>query len=150
MRSNGGRTKPELALAGALWRRGLRFLTPQGYVARYGSGLPGRPDLVFPGPRVFVFFQGCWWHGCPVCRRVKPDTRPEWWVKIERNVTHDKRVRAELASAGWRAIDVWEHETASRKRLEATADRLAEELREASERARRDKRARKATAAALP
>ncbi|WP_197050782.1 very short patch repair endonuclease [Deinococcus sp. YIM 77859] len=128
MRSNGGRTKPERALAAALWRLGLRYLTHEGYARRYGTSLPGRPDLIFPGRRVVVFLHGCWWHGCPTCRRVKPDTRPDWVVKIARNVERDAEVEEALRASGWRVLTVWEHDVRSGKRLQTTAERVAREV----------------------
>src|SRR5581483_7137703 len=56
----GKNTKPELALRRALHSLGLRYRV-------HASGLPGRPDIVFPRYHAVVQIQGCFWHrheGC--------------------------------------------------------------------------------------
>ena len=41
-----------------------RLLHGMGYRYRtHVPGMPGKPDLVFPGPRKVVFVHGCFWHG---------------------------------------------------------------------------------------
>lgn len=52
MQANRGRTQVERLFASALWRRGLRYVTDDGYKSRYGQRLPGSPDVVFPPKRV--------------------------------------------------------------------------------------------------
>jgi DNA mismatch endonuclease (patch repair protein) len=131
MAHNRGRTKPELAFASALWRRGLRYLTARGYRAVSGSRLPGEPDLIFPRKRVVVFVDGCFWHGCLACGGF-PTGREFWDAKIQRTQERDRRYAAELEAAGWRVVRVWEHDVRTRSRREATADALAEELRGAT------------------
>ncbi len=63
MSHNRGRTGPERALASELWRRGLRYLTYEGYKSISGKRLVGKPDLVFSRERIVVFVDGCFWHG---------------------------------------------------------------------------------------
>ena len=46
----------EIAVRRAVHARGLRF-------RKHAKGLPGTPDLVFPGPKVAVFVDGDFWHG---------------------------------------------------------------------------------------
>lgn len=107
-------TKPELALRRELHRRGRRFFVDRAVV-------PGRQraDLVFPGPRLAVFVDGCFWHACPEHPRT-PRTNVEWWTaKLQRNVARDRQTDADLAEAGWAVVRVWEHETA-----ELAADRV--------------------------
>ena len=102
-RIRGKNTRPEILLRKALWRSGLRyrlhFRTPV-----------GRPDIVFSGPKVAVFVDGCQWHGCPQ-HYVRPRTRTHFWAsKLEGNVERDRRQTAELRHLGWRIIRVWEHD----------------------------------------
>lgn len=102
-RIRGRNTTPERKLRSAVWRRGLRhrlqFKTPA-----------GRPDLVYPGPRVAVFVDGCFWHGCPL-HYVRPRTREEFWsAKLAENVDRDRRDILELETAGWRVLRFLEHE----------------------------------------
>jgi DNA mismatch endonuclease (patch repair protein) len=85
MAHNRGRTRPERALASALWKKGLRYLTDERYQARYGHRLSGHPDLVFVGCRVVVFVDGCFWHGCSVCSNPPDQISYFWRRKIETN-----------------------------------------------------------------
>ena len=95
-------TKPEVQFRKALWRVGLRY--------RVRSKLTGKPDVVFPGPKVAVFVDGCFWHRCQV-HYVAPRTNAEFWEdKISTNVARDRAVDAELETAGWTVIRIWEHE----------------------------------------
>jgi len=73
--------------------------------------LVGSPDIVFPGPKVAVFVDGCFWHGCPEHYRT-PAENTEFWVrKLQVNRERDERVDEELRTAGWAIERVWEHET---------------------------------------
>lgn len=94
----------------ALHARGVRYRL-------HASELPGRPDVVIRRYRLALFVDGDFWHGNPErwLQRGLPDmasmfpTRAEWWVaKIQRNVERDKRITAELESAGWNVIRIWE------------------------------------------
>lgn len=100
-------TQPERALRSAVHRRGLRF-----FVARRPvSGIRRTADLVFPGPRVAVFLDGCFWHGCPD-HYVPPSTNPDYWrTKIAGNISRDRDTDNRLVAAGWTVIRFWEHET---------------------------------------
>ena len=133
MAHNRGRTGPERALASALWRKGLRYLTDGGYRKLVGQSLPGHPDLIFAGQRrVIVFVDGCFWHGCAECARV-PNDMSEWWKqKIRTNQERDVRVSRELAQRGWRVIRVPEHSVRRRERLVETVGQLEAMLSSAS------------------
>jgi len=128
MAHNRGRTRPERALASALWRRGLRYLTDHGYRARYGRSLPGHPDLIFTAKRALIFVDGCFWHGCPLCRKLPVDAPAFWRDKIARNMARDRAVTARLSAEGWRVARVWEHELRTRAGVEGTAASLVKWL----------------------
>ncbi len=101
-RIKGKDTKPELLIRRGLHGRGLRFRL-------HGSGLPGRPDLVFPRHRAVLFVHGCFWHGheCPLFRW--PTTRADFWgSKIRRNRERDLKTLSALNTGGWRALIIWE------------------------------------------
>jgi len=101
-RIKGKNTGPELALRKSLWKRGLRY--------RLHYQVPGRPDVAFPGKRVAVFVDGCFWHGCPA-HGVSPKSNAEFWkLKIRGNIERDQRVTSELENKGWRVLRFWEHE----------------------------------------
>jgi DNA mismatch endonuclease (patch repair protein) len=101
-RIRGRDTKPEMLIRRGLHARGFRFRL-------HVRGLPGRPDLVFPGRRAVILIHGCFWHGhdCPMFRL--PATRPDFWrTKIEANRVRDARDIEALAAATWRRLTVWE------------------------------------------
>jgi DNA mismatch endonuclease, patch repair protein len=100
-------TEPELKLRSAIHRLGLRFRA----LSR-PAGLKVVADILFPGPRVAVFVDGCFWHGC-LLHGTTPKTNPEYWIpKIERTRRRDRLNDELLIRAGWEPIHVWEHESA--------------------------------------
>ena len=129
MRSNRGRTGPELALASLLWRGGLRYLTADGFRGKYGKRFLGQPDLIFTRKKVVVFVDGCFWHGCRRCHDFEADCDELWQDKIETNVKRDKSVTSRLGRQGWAVIRVWEHDIRTKDDLQDTAARVAEMIR---------------------
>lgn len=92
-------THIELLVRRALWREGLRY--------RIHAKLPGRPDIVFPGRKVAVFCDGCFWHGCPTCALVPKQNQDYWLPKIERNKRRDLQVTEQLEQEGWTVLRFW-------------------------------------------
>lgn len=75
--------------------------------------ITGKPDVVFSSQRVAVFIDGCFWHGCPNCRRKMPQTNREYWErKINRNVELAQLHNEQLQREGWVVVRIWEHEMA--------------------------------------
>jgi DNA mismatch endonuclease (patch repair protein) len=105
MRSNKRKdTGPEVVL-----RRRLREEGLGGY--RLHWKIPGRPDICYPGRRISIFVNGCFWHRCPICDLPLPKNNTEFWRdKFERNVERDERNRKEIADMGWNTITIWECE----------------------------------------
>ena len=98
-------TGPELEL-----RRLLREAGYPGYRLHWGKA-PGHPDIAYPGRKVAIFVNGCFWHRCPHCQPAMPKANREFWeAKFAANVERDARNRAELEAAGWTVITVWECE----------------------------------------
>lgn len=106
MRGNRGKdTKPEQRL-----RKLLRDAGFPGYRLHW-KGVPGRPDVAYPGRKVAVFMNGCFWHRCPHCQPAAPKSHPEFWdKKFELNRERDERKTRELESLGWTVLTVWECE----------------------------------------
>ncbi|MGW6944141.1 very short patch repair endonuclease [Streptomyces xanthophaeus] len=99
-------TAPEVAVRKLLHAAGLRY--------RLQWKVPGMSrrtiDIAFPGARVAVFMDGCFWHGCPV-HATSPRANSEWWrMKLDRNRARDMETTAHLQSAGWLVLRFWEHE----------------------------------------
>lgn len=107
MRGNRGRdTTPELHLRRELHSRGLRYRVN----LRVPSNLRRSIDIAFTGPKLAVFMDGCFWHGCPI-HRAHPKTNADFWMaKIERNILRDQGTNQLLEEEGWTVIRVWEHD----------------------------------------
>lgn len=101
-RIRGKDTKPELLLRKALWANGLYY--------RLKNKLPGRPDMVFPGRRLVIFVDGCFWHGCPEHCQMPETNRAFWQKKLSKNMERDKEVNLLLKQESWRLLRFWEHE----------------------------------------
>ena len=96
-------TKPELRV-----RRALRDAGLTGYRLHW-KGAPGRPDVCFPGRRVAIFVNGCFWHRCPRCQLPLPKSNVDFWRdKFERNRARDARDNELLVADGWTVVVVWE------------------------------------------
>ena len=99
-------TKPEMALRRELHRLGLRYRVDRKVL----PAVQRRADVVFLGPRIAVFVDGCFWHSCPT-HATRPKANAEWWSeKLSRNVTRDRDTDRQLEAAGWTVVRMWEHE----------------------------------------
>ena len=73
-------TKPELKVRAALREAGL------GGYRLHWKAAPGKPDVSYPGKRVAIFVNGCFWHRCPFCSTRSPQSNVEFWEeKFARN-----------------------------------------------------------------
>jgi DNA mismatch endonuclease (patch repair protein) len=90
-----------------LWAAGCRY-------RKNVPGLLGRPDIVFPGPKIAVFCDGDFWHGRDwEARRVKLSngTNAAYWLaKIQRNIERDRQNTRRLEEMGWAVLRFWESE----------------------------------------
>lgn len=94
-------TAPELRLRHHLWRAGLRY-------RKHPKIANVTPDFAFLGPRIAVFVDGCFWHGCPR-HYVPPVGNAAFWRnKLQRNRARDRLVDDRLMSNGWTVYRVWE------------------------------------------
>lgn len=114
-------TAPELRVRAAARALGVGYRLG-------GWGLPGKPDLTFPGRRAAIFVHGCFWHGhdCKRGARAPKDNADYWRAKIARNLARDARTLEALHAGGWRTLVIWECET---KDAAALSARLARFLR---------------------
>jgi DNA mismatch endonuclease (patch repair protein) len=100
-------TRCEIILRKELSRLGLRYRIAT-------DSLPGKPDVVFLGPRVAVFCDGDFWHGRDLPARIKKleagHNAPYWVAKIRTNVERDGRQKTSLEDAGWVVLRFWESE----------------------------------------
>lgn len=73
-------------------------------------GIPGKPDFYFSSERLAIFVDGCFWHGCPHCRRRTPSNHRAFWrQKITENRLRDGRTTRALRRMGIHVTRIWEH-----------------------------------------
>ena len=115
MQSNKGKdTKPEIRVRALLRKIGF-----PGY-RLYRKDLPGKPDIAYPGRKIAIFVNGCFWHRCPRCNPSFPKTNVEFWKrKFDRNVERDRENMEALKEMGWIPVTVWECELKNPDALEA-------------------------------
>lgn len=117
-------TKPEL-----LVRQRLRAAGLTGY--RLEWKVPGKPDIAFPGRKIAIFVNGCFWHRCPKCNPSQPKRNVEFWeAKFRRNVERDRAAVAALTQMGWTPITIWECDL-KKDRIDATMEKVIEQVRAA-------------------
>lgn len=107
-------TTPEKLVRAILTRMKLRYRL-------HYHGLPGRPDIVFPGRKKVIFVHGCYWHRHEGCPRATTPTRNAklWKQKFRETVERDRKNADILRQEGWRYLVVWECETHQTAELEA-------------------------------
>lgn len=117
-------TKPEL-----LVRQKLREAGLTGY--RLQWKVPGRPDVAWPGKKVALFVNGCFWHRCPHCNLGLPKSNVEYWtIKFQKNVERDRKNMDLLESMGWTVFVVWECQL-KKKVVDSTLSELLPRLAQA-------------------
>lgn len=100
-------SRPEADLRRELHARGLRYRKNPSL--RTSIGLV-KPDLVFAGPKVVVFVDGCFWHSCPLHGNTPRCNCDYWEPKLLRNRERDRLVTEALTLEGWTVVRIWEHE----------------------------------------
>ena len=102
VKSRGNKTT-ELKLIQAFRSRGI-----VGW--RRNSKVIGRPDFVFPKNKIAIFVDGCFWHGCKMCKTIPRQNRSFWLNKIQSNKKRDAVVAKGLRRLGWTVLRIWEHD----------------------------------------
>lgn len=113
-------TKPEELVRKRLFAAGFRYRLCD---KRY----PGKPDIVLPRYRTFIYIHGCFWHQHPECRyAVIPKSNRGYWVpKLARNAERDRENIEKAVALGWKVVIVWECATKS-KCIDLTLARLVD------------------------
>lgn len=107
-------------------RRSLRESGFPGYRLNWKKAV-GKPDIAYPGKKVAIFVNGCFWHRCPKCNPPLPKNNADFWQqKFNKNVERDRRNTNELESSGWTVITVWECEI--KKDLESVVEKISKIL----------------------
>jgi len=111
-----------------LERRLFSMLARMGFRGwkRNSAQVFGKPDVIFPDERVAIFVDGCFWHGCPHCKRKLPRTNRTYWErKIERNVKLARAHNRRLRKADWTVIRIWEHEMSSKAAMGKIGEKIS-------------------------
>lgn len=100
-------TDAEVALRRELYRIGLRYRIDYEVLKK-----PRRvADIAFPGRKIAIFVDGCFWHGCPE-HASWPKRNAEFWrQKIKTNQLRDADTNERLRSLGWTVLRFWSHES---------------------------------------
>ncbi len=115
-------TGPELKVRAALREAGL-----PGYRLHWKKA-SGRPDVCYPGRRIAIFVNGCYWHRCPWCSLPTPKSNVAFWEeKFARNRARDARNYDDLVRDGWKVLVTWECRL-KRERFSPTMEALVAEV----------------------
>lgn len=100
-------TAAEITLRRELYRNGLRYRVNYEILKK-----PRRvADVAFPGLKIALFVDGCFWHGCPE-HATWPKQNAEFWSqKIRANRLRDADTNSRLLDIGWTVLRFWEHES---------------------------------------
>ena len=115
-------TKPEMIVRSHLHNSGFRFRL-------HVRHLPGKPDLVFPGRKVVLFVNGCFWHGhkaksCKLARTPKSNVS-FWETKVRVNSLRDRRNLRKLRDLGWLPLTIWECQVGYERHLTKLEKKIA-------------------------
>jgi DNA mismatch endonuclease, patch repair protein len=112
-------TRPELRVRQMAHAMGYRFRL-------HVSGLPGKPDIVFPRLKKIIDVRGCFWHQHRGCGDSHiPKSREEYWKpKLEKNCVRDARNASALRRQGYGILVVWECEIRNEARLKRRLERF--------------------------
>lgn len=99
----GRNTRPERIVRSLLTSMGKRYRL-------HRAGLPGRPDIVLPGPKKVIFVHGCFWHrhSCAKGSSEPKSNATFWSEKLRRNRERDRENVKALRRQGWDVLVVWE------------------------------------------
>ncbi len=111
-------TRLEMVVRTAIWKRGARYRNHWG---RYHI------DIAFPGKKVAVFMDSCFWHLCQEHGRVPQTNVGYWKPKLVRNRMRDLLVNNELEKDGWTVLRFWSHDVLGAG-LKEVADRIMEAI----------------------
>jgi DNA mismatch endonuclease Vsr len=95
-------SKIEVALAKALWAKGLRY-------RKHNKTVFGKPDFTFKKYKIAIFVDSEFWHGkdWETKKHDHKSNQDFWFKKIERNMERDGEVSRKLTADGWKVLRFW-------------------------------------------
>jgi DNA mismatch endonuclease, patch repair protein len=97
------------------------------YFQKHHKGTLGSPDICLPKRKIAVFIDGDFWHGYRYKKWRDRLGSDFWRIKIEKNMSRDRRNFRKLKRSGWKIMRIWEHDL--NKKEEKTITRIFEFLR---------------------
>jgi len=97
----------------------MELILRRNHIAGFRRQWPvaGKPDFAWPKMKVALFVDGCFWHGCPRCKRPSKSNVKFWRAKILANRRRDLRVSRKLRTEGWRVLRVRECSVTEKRTL---------------------------------
>lgn len=116
-------TKAEVLLAKSLFSKGYRY-------RKNNKSVFGKPDLTFKKIKLAIFVDGEFWHGKDwEIRKENIKSNREYWIqKIERNISRDKIVDAELIKENWTVMRFWSKDI--EKNTELYSNQIEQKIKE--------------------
>lgn len=116
-------TKAEVLLAKSLYRKGYRY-------RKNNKSVFGKPDLTFKKIKLAIFIDGEFWHGKDwEIRKESIKSNREYWIpKIEKNISRDQIVNAELIKEGWTVLRFWAKDV--EKNTELYSDQIEKKIKQ--------------------
>lgn len=97
-------TKLEVKFRDFLISRGIKKFV------MHPEAITGKPDFYFPGGKLVVFLDGCFWHKCKKHFTLPKTNKNFWQRKINLNVKRDSKINSILIKQGLNILRIWEHE----------------------------------------
>lgn len=116
-------TSIEIALAKAMWSKGLRY-------RKHCKDVFGKPDFCFKGKKIAIFCDSEFWHGYNyLVKKERFKTNVDFWeTKIKRNIERDKEVNQKLRNEGWVVLRFWGNDI--KKNIDVCLDLIIKNIKE--------------------
>jgi DNA mismatch endonuclease Vsr len=118
-------SKIEIALAKALWQKGLRY-------RKHNKTVFGKPDFTFKKYKIAIFVDSEFWHGkdWETKKHDHKSNQDYWFKKIQRNIERDIEVNKKLKSEGWSVLRFWGKDI--QNRLQSCVEKVEEAIKNAT------------------
>lgn len=97
------RTKIENLVLSFIWSHGIRY-------RRTNASLLGKPDMAIKKYKIALFVDSCFWHFCPLHRKLPKNNAEYWLAKLTKNFERDKVITEHYEKLNWLVIRIWEHD----------------------------------------
>ena len=60
--------------------------------------------------KIALFVDSCFWHFCPLHRKLPKNNAEYWLAKLTKNFERDKVITEHYEKLNWLVIRIWEHD----------------------------------------